>query len=166
MLIASSTDINRSDLTNTSNQSVDPNDSPDQTTRIQMQQQIQNSSCLLSMPTTQIHHKKPQFTPPLQHIPHHPFGAVPVATTDHSNFVYYMPTRQQPQVYSFPLQQLQTNYFDARPAAASNHTIPKHVMIPSQFIYYAAQAVPPLLAAQHQKMDQLRLLKPVCKNNI
>ncbi|XP_023762817.2 uncharacterized protein LOC111911259 [Lactuca sativa] len=106
------------------NRSTDQNETPDQNTRIQIQQQqIQNSPYLLSMPTTQqlqfIHTAAPP--PQYIHHHHHPSPAVvPVApyyqmyqsqghhhpqnpAMGQQNFVYLMPH----QGYNFPLQQQQ-----------------------------------------------------------
>ncbi|XP_024989889.1 ecdysone-induced protein 74EF-like, partial [Cynara cardunculus var. scolymus] len=128
------------------NRVVDPNDTPDQSPRIQMQQQQQqnqNSAYLMSMPTTkadaqhpQLHHQQQlQFihnpVPQPQYFHHHPPAVVPVASyyqmyqspaMDQQNFVYYMPTRQQPpQGYNFPLQQ---QHADSSPRAPTNQAAP------------------------------------------
>ncbi|KAI3733918.1 hypothetical protein L6452_13376 [Arctium lappa] len=130
------------------NRIADPNDTPDQNPRIQIQQQqqIQNSAYLMSMPTTQpdaqnpqLHHQQqlqfihtavpqPQY---IHHHQHHPSGVVPVGSyypmyqspaMDQQNFVYYMPTRQQPpQGYNFPLQQ---QHGDSSPRAPTNQAPP------------------------------------------
>ncbi|KAI7729679.1 hypothetical protein M8C21_031388 [Ambrosia artemisiifolia] len=183
-----------SDAVGNNDRAADTNDTIDQTARFQMQPQIQNPACLLSMPTTQIdsprnqlHCHQPQFIPSPQYIHHHPSGAVPVASyyhqppTDQQNFVYFMPSRQIPQGYNFPVQQPQPSY-DAPPATASIHPSDQTELLasgyrttnsggsqpvrgpyvgyseihqPSQIVYYATQAIPQLSAAHYKNMASM-----------
>ncbi|KAJ0725082.1 putative PB1 domain-containing protein [Helianthus annuus] len=191
-----------SDLTSNYDRAVDPNGTIDQTVGIQLQPQTQNPACLLSMPTTQtdsprnqLHHQQQQLIPPQQHIYHHPSGAVPMASyyhhqphqlpMDQQNFVYYIPARQLPQGYNFPLQQPQSSY-DAPPVVATippgNQTVLKtdsstgvyrttssvasqpvrtpyvgysEIHQPSQLLYYATQAMPSLSAAHYKNMASI-----------
>ncbi|KAI7745310.1 hypothetical protein M8C21_003908, partial [Ambrosia artemisiifolia] len=183
-----------SDAAGNNDRAADTNDTIDQTARIQMQPQIQNPACLLSMPTAQIdspcnqlHCQQPQFIPSPQYIHHHPSGAVPVASyyhqppTDQQNFVYFMPSRQIPQGYNFPVQQPQPSY-DAPPATASIHPSDQTELLassyrttnsgaaqpvrgpyvgyseihqPSQLMYYATQAIPQLSAAHYKNMASM-----------
>ncbi|KAF5777339.1 putative PB1 domain-containing protein [Helianthus annuus] len=178
-----------SDLTGNYDRAVDPNDTIDQTVGIQLQPQTQNPTYLLSMPTTQtdsprnqLHHQQQQLIPPPQHIYHHPSGAVPMASyyqphqlpMDQQNFVYYIPARQLPQGYNFPLQQPPSSY-DAPPVVATippgNQTVLKtdsstgvyrtpyvgysEIHQPSQLLYYATQATPSLSAAHYKNMASI-----------
>ncbi|KAI3730607.1 hypothetical protein L1987_61779 [Smallanthus sonchifolius] len=159
---------------NSNNRAADPNDTPDQTTRIQiLQQQKLNNSAY-----HQLHNQQPQFVPPLQYIHHHP----PVTSyyqhhphhppTDQPNFMYYIPTSQPP--YNFPFQPPQpvaatTNNQAAGktelPAGAyrtTNSGAPQLVRLPSGYQnqpqhvgYYATQAVLPLLTGQYQNLASI-----------
>ncbi|KAI3817224.1 hypothetical protein L1987_11013 [Smallanthus sonchifolius] len=159
---------------NSNNRAADPNDTPDQTTRIQMlhQQKLNNSAY------HQLHHQQPQFVPPLQYIHHHP----PVTSyyqhhphhlpTDQPNFMYYIPTSQP--LYNFPFQPPQPvaatpnnqaagkTEFPAGVYRTANSGAPQLVRLPSGYQnqpqhvgYYAAQDVPPLLTGQYKKLASI-----------
>ncbi|KAI3696238.1 hypothetical protein L1987_79249 [Smallanthus sonchifolius] len=162
-----------SDLTNANDRAADPNDTFDQNPRIQMQHQIQNSACLLSIPTTQIDSLPNQLHHQRQYIHHHPSGAVPVTSyyQHHhppidQNFMYY--ARQLPQGYTFPLQQPHPSY-DAPPPQPvmvpsrrqnqSQYVAYSEMHQPAQLMYYATQAMPPLPAAHYNKMASISPLE-------
>ncbi|KAJ0896467.1 putative PB1 domain-containing protein [Helianthus annuus] len=186
-----SSPVSQIQSSSSNNLAANPTETHDLNTRIhilQQQQNAHNPAYLMPMPTTQ---QQPQYIPPpLQYIHHHhhPPVAVPVTSfyqhhphphhppMDQQNFMYYIPTRQPPQGYNFPLQQV-----DTPPAAAikpesaagvyrtTSAGAPQLVRVPSgyhnqlqhvgyseihqptQSVYYAA----PLLNAQYQKMTSV-----------
>ncbi|KAL4574486.1 hypothetical protein LXL04_021318 [Taraxacum kok-saghyz] len=118
----------------TNNQAADPTETPDQTTRIPIQQQIPNSPYLLPMPTTQQLQFIHPAVPPPQYLHHHPSPVPPYyqmypsqghhhhpqnPTMGQQNFVYYMPTHQG---YNIPLQHQSSNDVDA---PINNQSAPK-----------------------------------------
>ncbi|KAJ0900428.1 putative PB1 domain-containing protein [Helianthus annuus] len=185
-----SSPISQIQSSSSNNLAANPTETHDLNTRIhilQQQQNAHNPAYLMPMPTTQ---QQPQYIPPLQYIHHHhhPPVAVPVTSfyqhhphphhppMDQQNFMYYIPTRQPPQGYNFPLQQV-----DTPPAAAikpespagvyrtTSAGAPQLVRVPSgyhnqlqhvgyseihqptQAVYYAA----PLSNTQYQKMTSV-----------
>lgn len=142
------------------------------TTQIDTHHQLQNQQ--LQFIRTAV--PQPQY---IQH--QHPSGAVPVASyyqqhphhppMDQQNYVYYMPARQQPQGYAdAPPQGPAKTELPAGVYRAANSGSPRLMRVPSgrhnqpqyagyseiqqvpQSMYYAAQAMPAVSAAQYQTM--------------
>ncbi|KAL8248520.1 hypothetical protein R6Q59_005388 [Mikania micrantha] len=115
---------------NNNNQTTDLNSIPDQSTRIQMQQQVSDSAYIMSMtntqvdpqgpPHTQMHHQQPQFihtaVPQPQYVHHHPSGAVPLTSyyqmyPSHNQLhAHHPPLDPQNFVYFMPTRQAPHGY--------------------------------------------------------
>lgn len=135
-----------------------PMNIPDPNTRVQIQQQVQESGYVMQSQLEQ-QQQQQQFIPAGAHyIQHHPSGQVPMSSyypvyppqqqhhhqqLDQQYPVYFMPARQTQQAYNMSMQQ--TNFSEAMPGNPSSRpqTPPNPGMVNTPATYSPARNAPP-----------------------